>query len=201
MKSEEDYYSYVCQESIKLIRLLSLIKENKIKNFDILCKKTLIALKNKKKIFFYGNGGSAADAQHLATELVVRFRKNRKPISALALTTDTSILTAVSNDFSFKKIFSRQIEALGSPGDIAIAITTSGNSQNLIEANKVANKIGVETFCFSGNKGGRLAKYTNYPIIIKSNNTATVQTIEIMLGQCFCNILEDKIIKNEKFYL
>ena len=191
----KDYYSYISKKSIKLIKLLDSIKKNKIKNFDILCEKSLVALKEKKKIFFYGNGGSAADAQHLATELVVRFKNNRKAIPALALTTDTSILTAVGNDFSFKKIFSRQIEALGSPGDIAIAITTSGNSQNLIEANKMANKIGLETFCFSGNKGGSLAKFTNYPIIIDSNHTATIQTIEIMLGQCFCNILEDSMLK------
>lgn len=191
MNINKGYNSYIRRESIKLIKLLNSIKNNKIKNFNILCEKSFIALKNQKKIFFYGNGGSAADAQHLATELVVRFKKNRKPISALALTTDTSVLTAISNDYSFKKIFSRQLEALGSPGDIAIAITTSGNSQNLIEANKIANKIGLETFCFSGNKGGRLAKYTNYPIIIKSNQPATVQTIEIMLGQCYCNILED----------
>lgn len=193
----KNYSIYLNKESKNVIALLNKIKNNKIANFNILCEKSIIALKNKKKIIFFGNGGSAADAQHLATELVVRFKKNRKPISAIALTTDTSILTAISNDFSFKKIFSRQIEAIGMPGDIVIAITTSGNSQNLIEAIKMANKMNMETFCFSGNRGGKIKKETKYPILVDSNETSTTQTVEIMIGQCFCEAIEDSILNKE----
>ena len=129
------------------------------KNFYILCKESIKAITKGKKIIFFGNGGSAADAQHLATELTVRFKKKRRALPAIALTTDTSALTAIGNDFGFKYIFSRQIEAIGNKGDICIAITTSGNSQNLIEAIKVANKKKLKTFCFSGNNGGKIIKY------------------------------------------
>ena len=116
----------------ELTNILNVFLLQKNENFNELCLKSIKAIKNKKKIIFFGNGGSASDAQHLATELTVRFNKNRKALPGLALTTDTSALTAIGNDFSFKYIFSRQIEALGQSGDICVGITTSGNSQNLI---------------------------------------------------------------------
>ena len=166
-------------------------------NFNELCFKSIKAIKNKKKIIFFGNGGSASDAQHLATELTVRFNKNRKALPGLALTTDTSALTAIGNDFSFKYIFSRQIEALGQSGDICIGITTSGNSQNLIEAIKIANKKKLITFCFSGNNGGEIKKFVKFPIIIPSKNTALLQVVEIFLGQIYCNIVEDYFYKKK----
>jgi len=176
-----------------LMKLFSLINLDNIKNFNKLVQLSAKRLKKKNKIIFYGNGGSAADAQHLATELTVRFKKNRKAISAISLATDTSALTAIGNDFGFDKIFSRQIEAIGMPGDIAIAITTSGNSKNLIEAAKMAKNKKIYTFCFSGNSGGKLKKFTNFPIIIPSKVTSQIQVIEIFLGQIYCNILEDNI--------
>jgi len=166
-------------------------------NFNELCFKSIKAIKNKKKIIFFGNGGSASDAQHLATELTVRFNKNRKALPGLALTTDTSALTAIGNDFSFKYIFSRQIEALGQSGDICVGITTSGNSQNLIEAIKIANKKKLITFCFSGNNGGKIKKFVKFPIIIPSKNTALLQVAEIFLGQIYCNIIEDYFYKQK----
>ena len=166
-------------------------------NFNELCFKSIKAIKNKKKIIFFGNGGSASDAQHLATELTVRFNKNRKALPGLALTTDTSALTAIGNDFSFKYIFSRQIEALGQSGDICVGITTSGNSQNLIEAIKIANKKKLITFCFSGNNGGKIKKFAKFPIIIPSKNTALLQVVEIFLGQIYCNIVEDYFYKKK----
>ena len=169
-------------------------KLNYSKNFEILCKKSIEAIKNKKKIIFFGNGGSAADAQHLATELICKFKKKRKPIASIALTTDTSALTAIGNDFGFKYIFSRQIDAIGNPGDICIAITTSGNSLNLIEACKIANKKKIVTFCFSGNNGGKLKEFVSYPIIINSKETDLIQVIEIHIGQIFCSILENFFI-------
>ena len=123
-------------------------------------------------------------------ELVCKYKKIRKAIPAISLATDTSILTSIGNDMDFKFIFSRQIEAIGKKGDIAIAITTSGNSNNLIEATKVANKKGILTFCFTGNSGGRLKKYVNYPILIPSKTTSQIQVAEILLGQVYCEFLE-----------
>lgn len=175
----------------ELINILNIFLLQKNKNFSTLCAKSINAIKNNKKIIFFGNGGSASDSQHLATELTVRFNKNRKALPGLALTTDTSALTAIGNDFSFKYIFSRQIEALGQSGDICVGITTSGNSQNLIEAMKIANKKKLITFCFSGNNGGKIKKFVKFPIIIPSKNTALLQVAEIFLGQIYCNIIED----------
>jgi D-sedoheptulose 7-phosphate isomerase len=180
------------KERASIINLFQKLKFDK--NFFKLCEQSIKAIKKKKKIIFFGNGGSAADAQHLATELTVRFKKNRKALPSIALTTDTSALTAIGNDFGFKYIFSRQVEAIGNQGDICVAITTSGNSENLIEAVKVANKKKLKTFCFSGNKGGKLKKYVTNSIIIPSSVTADIQVVEIFIGQIFCDILEDKFL-------
>ena len=180
------------KEKVNIINLFQKLKVDK--NFFKLCEQSIKAIKKKKKIIFFGNGGSAADAQHLATELTVRFKKNRKALPSIALTTDTSALTAIGNDFGFKYIFSRQVEAIGNQGDICVAITTSGNSENLIEAVKVANKKKLKTFCFSGNKGGKLKKYVKNSIIIPSSVTADIQVVEIFIGQIFCDILEDKFL-------
>lgn len=186
-------YKNFHKEKLDTIKLFSLIKLENIQNFNKLVKLSLQRIKKKNKILLYGNGGSAADAQHIATELTVRFKKNRRAIPAVSLSTDTSALTAIGNDFSFEKIFSRQIEAIGMPGDVAIAITTSGNSKNLIEAAKMAKQKKIYTFCFSGNNGGKLKRYTKFPIIIPSKITSQVQVAEIFLGQIYCGILEDSI--------
>ena len=186
-------------QSKELTNILNVFLLQKNKNFNKLCLRSIKAIKNKKKIIFFGNGGSASDSQHLATELTVRFKKNRKALPGLALTTDTSALTAIGNDFGFESIYSRQIEALGRPGDICIAITTSGNSKNLIQAIKIANKKRLITFCFSGNNGGKIKKFIKFPIIIPSKNTALVQVLEIFIGQIYCNIIEDYFYtKNKK---
>jgi D-sedoheptulose 7-phosphate isomerase len=182
----------------ELINILNIFLLQKNKNFYKLCSESIKAIKNKKKIIFFGNGGSASDSQHLATELIARFKKNRKALPGLSLTTDTSALTAIGNDFGFENIFSRQIEALGNSGDICIAITTSGNSKNLTQAIKIANKKGLITFCFSGNNGGNIKKFTKFPIIIPSKNTALVQVLEIFIGQIYCNIIEDYFYKKNK---
>ena len=144
---------------------------------------------------FFGNGGSAADSMHLAAELKVKYKKKRKAINAIALSSDTASITAIANDFEFKYIFSRQIEAYGKAGDIAIALTTSGNSKNLIEACKIAKKLKIKTFCFSGNNGGLLKKYVKYPIIIPSKVTSIIQVFELFLGQIYCGILEEYFSK------
>jgi|TARA_B110000483_G_scaffold236930_1_gene310870 D-sedoheptulose 7-phosphate isomerase len=182
------------KEFNEIIGILNHYELSKNTSFTKLCDLTIAAFKKKKKIIFFGNGGSAADAQHLATEFVVKYSKKRSALPAISLATDTSILTAIGNDFAFKNIFSRQIEAIGEKGDIAIAITTSGNSINLIEAIKTANKKKITTFCFSGNLGGKLKKYVKYPIIIPSKKTSAIQVIEIMIGQIFCEIVEKKFL-------
>ena len=184
----------------KEIKELNLITKkiflSKNEKFLKLCENSLNSLKNGGKILLFGNGGSAADAQHLATELTVRYRKKRKAIAALALTTDTSALTAIGNDFNFKFIFSRQIEALGKNNDTVIAITTSGKSKNIIEGIKKAKKMGIKTFCFSGCGGGIVKKYSDYTILIPSSKTSIIQTVEILLGQVLCDFLERKLSKD-----
>lgn len=148
------------------------------------------SLQNGGKILFFGNGGSAADAQHLATELTVRFIKNRAAIPALALTTDTSALTAIGNDLGFHYLFSRQIEALGKKGDIAIGITTSGKSPNIIEGFKTARAQGLHTIAFTGGTAGDLPGVANLLLVIPSATTSRIQEMHITLGQMLCGALE-----------
>lgn len=182
-------------ENKKLFETLRAFDKKSSKNFLSLYKLSAEAIKNGKKIIFYGNGGSASDSQHLAAELVVRYKKNRRSISAIALTADNSVITAISNDYDFKNVFSRQIESLGRKGDICIALTTSGDSANLIEAAKLAKKKEIYTFCFSGNRGGKLKSFTKYPIIINSNEPSIIQVIELHLGQIYCGLLEEFIAR------
>ena len=175
----------------KIIKSLENNNFFKLKNFEKLCNAALSAIKRKKKIIFIGNGGSAAEAQHLATELSIKYKKKRKALPGIALSSDTSAITAAGNDFGFNFIFSRQIEAIGNPGDILIALTTSGNSKNLIEACKMAKRKKILTSCFTGNNGGKIKSYTKLPIIIPSKNTSVIQVIELMLGQILCEFLEE----------
>ena len=142
------------------------------------------------KILFFGNGGSAADCQHLATELTVRYKKNRAPIAALALTTDTSALTAGGNDLGFDEIFSRQIEAVARPGDLAIGISTSGESENVIRGLLKARELGCITAGFGGKGGGRMIDIADPYLIIPSKTTARIQEMHITLGQMLCGALE-----------
>jgi D-sedoheptulose 7-phosphate isomerase len=141
-------------------------------------------------IFLFGNGGSAADAQHLATELTVRYAKNRKAIAALSLATDTSALTAIGNDFGFAQIFARQIEALGKPGDMAIGISTSGRSANVIAGLQAAKAKGLVAAALSGRDGGALSGLAAPLLIVPSQKTARIQEMHILLGQMLCDLLE-----------
>jgi D-sedoheptulose 7-phosphate isomerase len=151
------------------------------------------AIGNGGKILFFGNGGSAADAQHLATELTVRFVKNRKPIAAIALTTDTSSLTAIGNDFGFDQIFARQVEALGHAGDVAIGISTSGNSANVLAALKTAHDKNLMTIGLTGADGGKMKGACDLLIKVPSKTTARIQEMHITLGQMLCGALEQKL--------
>lgn len=151
------------------------------------------AIKNGNKLILCGNGGSAADAQHLATELTVRFKKDRPPIAALALTTDTSALTAIGNDMGFENIFSRQLEALGKKGDVLIAISTSGNSTNIINVLHMAKKMGITATGLTGNAGGKMVGLADPLLIVPSTTTARIQEMHIALGQMLCGALEQKL--------
>ena len=150
----------------------------------------LTALKNGKKIIFFGNGGSAADAQHLAAELVVRYRVNRPALAGLALTTDTSILTAHSNDFGFETVFSRQIEALAQPGDVALGISTSGTSPNILAALQAANERGCITMAFTGEKESACSKLAKLSFRAPSSITARVQECHLLIGHLLCDVVE-----------
>jgi len=148
------------------------------------------ALLGGGKIMLFGNGGSAADAQHLAAELVVRYNANRRAIAALALTTDSSTLTAGANDFGFETVFARQIEALGKPGDIVIGITTSGNSENVVRALQTAKSSGLIAAALSGRDGGRLTGLAEPLLIVPSEITARIQEMHITIGHMLCDALE-----------
>ena len=148
------------------------------------------SIKNGGKILFFGNGGSAGDAQHLSTELVVRYRDNRVPIAAMALTTDTSALTAIGNDLGFDHLFSRQIEALGKPGDIALAITTSGKSPNVTKGLQMAKNKGLVTASLTGKGGGDILDLCDHALIVPSQTTARIQEMHIFIGQLLCDALE-----------
>lgn len=142
-------------------------------------------------MLFFGNGGSAADAQHLAAEFVGRFVRERNGLAAIALTTDSSILTAVGNDYGFDQIFARQIQALTRPGDVAVAISTSGNSPNILEGVRAARKANAKTIGLSGRDGGALAKEADLAITIASSNTARIQECHIAIGHLFCELTDE----------
>ena len=148
------------------------------------------ALRFKAKVLFFGNGGSAADSQHMAAELVGRFRKERRALAAIALTTDTSILTSIGNDYGYEQVFARQIEALGAPGDVAVGISTSGNSKNVIAALKAAKKRRMITISLTGNGGGALAKISDININVPSKDTARIQETHICVGHILCELIE-----------
>ena len=155
-------------------------------------------LSNRGKLLLMGNGGSAADCQHIAAELIGRFKKERKAIPALALTVDSSSLTALGNDYGFDTIFSRQVEALATPNDAVVGISTSGNSKNVILALNVARKIGCKTIGFMGNDGGDMKNCVDVGIIVPSNDTARIQEVHITVGHIICEIIEQDLIHENK---
>tara|TARA_B100000427_G_C15254027_1_gene483471 strand:- start:79 stop:663 length:585 start_codon:yes stop_codon:yes gene_type:complete len=177
-------------ESLKIAEYQKIIKDQIIK----ISSEMQQSLDNGGKIIICGNGGSAADAQHIAAELVVRFKDNRESIPAIALTTDTSILTSIGNDLGFKFIFSRQLESIGKDTDFLIMISTSGKSENIIECMKEAKKIGMKTLSLIGNDSSLLDNDSDYIISIPSDVTGVIQQAHITIGQLFCMILESNIL-------
>jgi D-sedoheptulose 7-phosphate isomerase len=154
------------------------------------------AFRNKKKLLLAGNGGSAADAQHLAAEFVNRFCFDRPGLPAIALTTDTSVLTAVGNDSSFDKVFSRQIEAIGNHGDVFLGISTSGTSHNLVEALNACRKQKIETIGLTGIYGGQMKDLCSICIKIPSGETPRIQEAHILIGHIICNLVEEELFGN-----
>ncbi len=153
-------------------------------------------LQQNGKILFCGNGGSAADCQHIAAELVVRYEQHRKALAAIALTTDTSILTAHSNDYDFSSVFSRQIEALGRANDVLCAISTSGHSQNIINAATTAKAQGLTVIALTGGDGGELKHHSDLAIIAPSTVTARIQEAHILIGHWWCGYIEDSLTEH-----
>jgi D-sedoheptulose 7-phosphate isomerase len=156
------------------------------------------ALKGGGKILLFGNGGSAADAQHLAAEFVNRFQIERPPLAALALTTDTSILTSIANDYDFLEVFAKQVRALGRPGDAALGLSTSGNSGNVVQALKVARQLGLKTLALSGGEGGPVAAAAELAIVVPSRSTPRIQEVHITIGHVLCDLV-DFLLFPDKF--
>jgi len=165
------------------------LKENLSQLLDAI-KLIVHAFEGGNKLFFFGNGGSAADAQHLAAEFINRYVMDRPPLPAIALTTDTSILTSVSNDFTFNEIFAKQLRALGKEGDVAVAISTSGNSSNVIKAIEVAKEMRMKTVALTGNDGGVLAKKADISLNVSSTSTPRIQETHILIGHILCEMVE-----------
>jgi len=161
------------------------------KDIDNISRILINCLKKKKTIFWCGNGGSASDSQHLAGELVGRFVGDRKPLKSIALNADSAVMTCIVNDYGYEHLFSRQIEGLGSNGDVLIGISTSGNSVNVLNALKSAKNIGINTIGLLGNGGGKAKKIVDNSIIIPSKTTARIQEMHILVGHILCDLIEN----------
>ena len=160
------------------------------KQIETASKICIKSLKNNGKILIMGNGGSAADAQHIAAELVGRYKTERKGLSAIALTTDTSAITSIANDYGFLHVFDRQIEALAQKDDVAIGISTGGTSQNVVNALVTANAIGCKTIGFSGKDGGNFNSICDVNLLVNANDTARIQEMHILIGHTICHLIE-----------
>jgi len=193
MHEERLIYS-VLEESINIKK--EFVEKN-IENVISLAKKIAEAFSKDNKLLLCGNGGSAADAQHIAAEFVNRFILERTPLPAIALTTDTSIITSIANDYSFEHVFSKQIKAIGRSGDVMLAISTSGNSENVIQAVNTAKDMGIYTAALTGGDGGRLAKIVDIPIIVASNSVPRVQEVHIMAGHMICQLVDYILFEKE----
>lgn len=153
----------------------------------------ITAIQAGGKVLIFGNGGSAADAQHIAAELVNRLNHDRPPIAAIALTTDSSILTSVGNDSTFDELFERQLRALGRAGDVALAISTSGNSPNVLRAVEAARELGIKTIGLAGRNGGRLAGAVDLALVVATQSTQRIQETHITIGHILCELIEEAL--------
>lgn len=187
MNSNEEIENY-CNEVAGNFANLKALSSVILEATDVI----VSCLEGGHKVLFCGNGGSASDAQHLSAEFMGRFLVDRAPLAALALTVDTSALTAIANDYSFDEIFSRQLRGVGVKGDVLVGLTTSGNSANVINAVKVASEMGIKTIGFTGQEGGELVSYTEIAIRVPSHKTNHIQEMHIAVGHMICGLVEAK---------
>ena len=176
-------------EHIKVVMTMSSLTDR----VEIAAQLCIDSLQDGGKILIFGNGGSAADAQHIAAELVGRYKIDRKGIPAIALTTDTSTITAISNDFGYEYVFERQVEALANKGDVLIGISTSGTSSNVIHGLKMATKIGCRSIGFSGSDGGEMNQICDINIVVPSEDTPRIQEMHIVIGHIICHLIEQEL--------
>ena len=188
----EDYILKIFRESIQLKE--SFVSENLIRIVNVV-EAITAALKAGNKILIFGNGGSAADAQHLAAEFVNRFMIERPPLPAIALSTDSSVLTSIGNDYSFSEVFSKQIRAIGQTGDVAWGISTSGTSPNVVKALDTAKKMGLVTVGFTGKDGGDVARIADFTLNVSSNSTPRIQEVHITVGHVICEMVDFKLFQ------
>ena len=189
IKKQEKIILNGFKNHIKIFNYLNSAKTiSKINKIFLLILKTL---KSNNSIFWCGNGGSASDTQHLSTELVARYEKERKPLRSISLNTDTSALTAIANDYDYSEVFSRQLEALSKKNDLLIVISTSGKSKNIINVLKMAKKLKVKSVAFLGNNGGASIKIADLSFVVPSNVTARIQEFHIFLGHLICELLDN----------
>ncbi|MGD2099811.1 MAG: D-sedoheptulose 7-phosphate isomerase [Desulfobacterales bacterium] len=188
--------THILQQLEESIQVKRRFIEKHLEGILLAVEKMVACVRNGNKILIFGNGGSAADAQHLAAEFVNRFKIERPPLAAIALTTDTSILTSIGNDYRFDDIFSKQIEALAKANDIAWGISTSGNSKNILRAIEAANERNLFSIGFTG-RGGALAKAANLVFAAPSDDTARIQEAHITLGHIICDLVERMLFSQE----
>ena len=180
------------QEFIEHIDLIQKSKDSLSKNIEKAANICINSLKNHGKILILGNGGSAADAQHIAAELVGRYQTDRKGLAAIALTTDTSAITSISNDFGYEKVFERQIQAIANKNDVVIGISTSGTSKNVIKGLAYASSLGCKTIGLSGKDGGKMNTICDLNIVVPSKSTPRVQEIHIFIGHTICHLIDQE---------
>lgn len=175
------------------VDVIAALRESLVDSVEALAAMTLETVQRDGTLYFCGNGGSAADAQHLAAEYVVRFRRERRPVAAVALTTDTSILTAGGNDYGFDTIFERQVRALARSGDLLVLHSTSGESENLIRAAEAARELGVWTAALLAKGGGRLAALVDLALVVPTDSTARAQEAHLLVGHVVCDIVDNAL--------
>ena len=180
-------------ELISHLETINKVIETMTEKLEIASKLAIETLKNGNKILLCGNGGSAADAQHIAAELTGRYKTERKGLPGIALTTDTSALTAIGNDYGYDRVFDRQVEALANKGDLLIGISTSGNSTNVINALKVAREMGCKTLGLTGRDGGAMNELCDINLVVPSNDTPRIQEMHILFEHTICQIIDNEL--------
>jgi D-sedoheptulose 7-phosphate isomerase len=191
--SPKDMQNLIKAELKESLDAQELVARNLVPQIEQAAQLMIEALRAGRKIIFFGNGGSAADSQHLAAELIGRYRKERRSLPAIALTTDTSILTAIGNDYGFELVFARQIEGLAEKNDVAFGLSTSGNSRNVIEGMRTARERGLKTIGLLGGDGGKIGKLVDLAIIVGSRATPRIQECHITIGHILCSLIEHEL--------